>query len=237
MGKTYNIYIDETCHLEYDNSEVMCIGYAKILKNDYEQLKESFNKIKLKYKNPLEIKWNKLTSSRIKLYKEWIDNFFNCEVEFKCVLIKNKKNLDHIRYNREDKNSYYYKTLVQLLSTNALNEDEHRVYLDVKDTRGKTRLILLNEELQKKFNNKSPFVYFQHIHSHENDFLQLTDLLIGAICYKARTEFTKENSSAVKKEIINYLEQKSGYNLNDGTEPWETKFHIDDFQIKPFSKL
>jgi hypothetical protein len=36
--------------------------------------------------------------------------------------------------------------------------------------------------------------------------------------------------SPVKLEIIEYLESKSGYELNKGTEPWETKFNIFDFQ-------
>lgn len=234
MSTTYNIYIDESCHLEHDKSEVMCIGYTKINQEDYTALKNVIKAIKLQHKNPMEVKWNKLSMSRWSLYKELIDFFFRSNIEFRSVLIKNKKNLGPVRFNREDKNSYYYKTLKQLLNNKVSDDDDfYRVFLDVKDTRGKTRLVLLESELAERHKEKSPFIHFQHLHSNENEFLQLTDLFIGAICYKARNEYSQSNASLIKQKVVNYLEECSGYLLDDGTEPWETKFFIQDFQVKP----
>jgi hypothetical protein len=136
MKTIYNIYIDESCHLEHDTSEVMCIGYTKINSDDYDALKKLIKAIKLKHKAPTEIKWNSLSMSRWDLYKELIDFFFRSNIEFRSVLIKNKKNLGSIRFNRDDKNSYYYKTLKQLLN-NKVSDDEdlYHVFLDVKDTK------------------------------------------------------------------------------------------------------
>lgn len=236
MSTTYNIYIDESCHLENDKSEVMCIGYTKINRDDYEVLKNVVKAIKLKHNTPTEVKWNQLSMSRWELYKELIDFFFRSNIEFRSVLVKHKQNLGHIRYNREDQNSYYYKTLKILLNNKvSYGDDEYRVYLDIKDTRGSTRLLLLEKELNAFHNDNSPFKHFQHIHSDENEFLQLTDLFIGAICYKARKQNEKENASPIRKKVIDYIEECSGYLLDDGTEPWETKFFIHDFQIKPIS--
>lgn len=229
----FNIYIDESCHLEHDKSEVMCIGYTKINHEDYLDVKQAIKEIKLKHKSPTEIKWNKLSMSRWELYKDLIDYFFASSIEFRSVLIKNKKNLAPERYNREDKNSFYYQTLKQLINNKFFNDgDLYRVFLDVKDTRGKSRIKLLKEELAQKHKDNSPFIYFQHLHSNENEFLQLTDLFIGAICFKARKEYEKENASLIKQKVIDYLEVCSGYLLDDGTEPWETKFFIDDWVIK-----
>jgi hypothetical protein len=148
MKTIYNIYIDESCHLEHDTSEVMCIGYTKINSDDYDALKKLIKAIKLKHKAPTEIKWNSLSMSRWDLYKELIDFFFRSNIEFRSVLIKNKKNLGSIRFNRDDKNSYYYKTLKQLLN-NKVSDDEdlYHVFLDVKDTKGRSRLTLLENEL------------------------------------------------------------------------------------------
>ena len=53
---------------------------------------------------------------------------------------------------------------------------------------------------------------------------------MGAIAYKARNEQLKEDASPVKIAVINYIEAKFGYNISEGTEPWETKFNIFDFQ-------
>lgn len=234
MSTTYNIYIDESCHLEHDKSEVMCIGYTKINQEDYFNVKQAIKEIKLKHKSPTEVKWNQLSMSRWELYKELIDFFFASTIEFRSVLVKSKNNLGPERYNREDKNSFYYQTLIFLLNNKvSYGDDIYRVYLDVKDTRGKTRLALLEEEILEKHNGNSPFKYFQHLHSNENELLQLTDLFIGAICYKARPEYTSGKASKIKQRVVQYLEESSGYVLDDGTEPWETKFFIDDFQVKP----
>ena len=212
----------------------MCIGYTKIANEEYLNVKQSIKEIKLKHKSPTEIKWNKLSMSRWELYKELIDFFFASNIEFRSVLVKNKKNLGPERFNREDKNSFYYQTLIFLLNNKvSYGEDIYRVYLDVKDTRGKTRLELLQAELLEKHKDNSPFKYFQHLHSNENELLQLTDLFIGAICYKSRPEYKIENASKIKQMVVDYLEASSGYVLDDGTEPWETKFFIDDFQVKP----
>ena len=211
----------------------MCIGYTKINRNNYKAIKGAIKAIKLKHKSPTEIKWNKLSASRSLMYKELIDFFFDSDIEFRCVLVKNKSNLDHEKFNRGDHNAFYYKLIYLLLNnhyTNPLNA-KYRVILDIKDTRGSEKLSELELCLNKHFHGDSPFIYFQNIRSHENELLQLTDLFIGAITYKARKQHLQKNASQVKCDLIKHLETKSGYLLNDGTEPWEQKFNIFDFQI------
>lgn len=229
--RTCNIYIDESCHLQNDGCEVMCIGYTKLLKEHYEEIKANIKQIKLNHKSPTEIKWNKVSYSRINLYKDLIDFFFEAPIDFRCVLIKNKSILDHDQFNQGDQNNFYYKTVYLLLhkGANPPADHQYQVLLDIKDTRGRDRLKKIKEVFNNKYRGESPFIYFQHIHSHDNELLQLTDLFIGAITYKSRIDALKEHSK-VKLEIIEYLESKSGYQLNEGTEPWETKFNIFDFQ-------
>jgi hypothetical protein len=234
MSGTFNIYIDESCHLEHDNSNVMCIGYTVVDSEKYNVLKKSLKDLKLKHKTPTEIKWNKLSNSRWEFYKELIDLFFFNQIEFRAVLIKEKNNLESNEFSRMDQHSHYYKTLSLLLSNKILNDSHiYNVYLDVKDTRGKQRIKNLKIELNHNFPSKSPFNKFQHLHSSDNEFLQLTDLFIGAICYKARNLMNSPNASQIRLKIINYLEDFYGYVLDEGTEPWDTKFYIDDFRIKP----
>ncbi len=232
-NKTYNLYVDESCHLEHDGFSAMTIGYTKILNSNYAKVKHEIKQLKLKHKAPTELKWNKLSYSRINFYKELVDYFFASEISFRCVLIKNKHNLDNNKFNLGDHNAFYYKIIYLLLYNRYVNDEanDYNVILDIKDTRGKIRLNKLKEVLDNKFNNNSPFKYFQNIRSHENELLQLTDFFIGAIAYKARGLDKQENCSKVKKEIIEYIETKSGYILNLGTEPWIEKFNIFNFQI------
>jgi len=37
----YNLYIEEICHLENDKKPVMCIGYTKVLSENYLSIKEA----------------------------------------------------------------------------------------------------------------------------------------------------------------------------------------------------
>lgn len=233
MNKTFNIYIDESCHLEHDGFPIMCIGYTKIERELYPEIKMAIKSIKLKHKTNTELKWTKLSYSRIDYYKELIDFFFNSPISFRCILVKNKKFLDHERFNRGDHNAFYYKMIYLLLNNKYVNTsgENYRVILDIKDSRGKERLLELDKCLNNKNNGESPFEYFQHIRSHENEMLQLTDLFIGAITYKTRKNNLKQNASKIKCEIVDYIEKKSGYSLDDGTIPWEAKFNIFDFQI------
>lgn len=234
----YSIYIDESCHLENDKQPLMCIGYTKIASKNYTVYKEAIKSLKLKHKSPTEIKWNKLSYSRIKLYKDIIDFFFDNEIQFRAILVKNKNQLDHSKYNKDDPNSFYYTLVFLLLRNPWVNyiETPHKVILDIKDTRGKERLnkldTRLNIEYKDKYNRDSPFNFFQHIRSDENEFLQLTDFFIGAITYKSRKLHEQEDASKVKTAIVNYLEDKSGYTIDDGTPPFEEKFNIFDFQIQ-----
>jgi hypothetical protein len=233
MEKVYNLYIDESCHLEHDKTSVMCIGYVKIEKSNYSRIKDELKAIKLKYNSPTELKWNKLSHSRLPLYKALVDYFFQNPVFFRCVLVKNKSNLDHETFNRGDHNAFYYKMVYQLLHNPWVNRDFDlfHVFLDIKDTRGKERLQELDKYLQYKYRDVSPFTYLQHIRSHESELIQLTDLFIGAATYKARGEMKLESASKVKVELIEYIEKKAGYMLDEGTEPWAEKFNIFDFQI------
>jgi hypothetical protein len=232
----YNLYIDESCHLENDKKSVMCIGYTKVLTENYLAIKEEIKQLKLAHKTPTEIKWNTVSYSRMPFYKALIDYFFEKDIDFRCVLIKYKDKLEYQKFNNSSHDTFYYKMVFFLLKS-ATNPpaNEYKVYLDIKDTRGKEKLHTINQVLHNEYsktNIPSPFIYFQHIHSHENVLLQLTDLFIGAITFKSQGHHLKENANKAKVEIVNYLETKSGYFLDEGTEPWETKFNIFDHQPK-----
>ncbi len=229
----YNIYIDESCHLEHDGMPVMCIGYMKINTNDYLDLKEKIKTLQLKYKSPTELKWNKVSNSRLQLYKALVDFFFNSDINFRCILIKYKEKLDHKQFNQGDHDNFYYKLIYYLLKSDTNSQDDdYNVYLDIKDTRGKERLTKIEEVLQNSHKGSSPFKKFQHLHSSENLLIQLTDIFIGAVTFKARGLEKNENANKAKIELVNYIEMKSGYSLDEGTEPWEKKFNIFDHQPK-----
>lgn len=226
-------YIDESCHLEHDHFPVMCVGYIKVPKSKVEDLKAGIKAIKREYGILHEIKWNTVSNTRVEMYKKLVDFFFVSEMEFKCVLVKYKDRLSHQSFNNGEHDNFYYKMIYYLLVnpyTNPIGMNVHRVFLDIKDTKGRAKLDKIQEVFSNKFHGESPFLSFQHIRSHESQFIQLADFFIGAVTYKARNLQLLETGSPAKKELVEYIETRSGYNLNEATEPGETKFNIFDHQ-------
>lgn len=237
----FNVYIDESCHLENDKQPVMLIGCVKVEASEKIRLGKLFNAIQKNHKSPTELKWNTVSQSRLNLYMALIDAFFKeTGLSFRSVLIKNKKNLDHEAFNQGDHDQFYYKVVYQLLNTPWMmpsqsgngDSNTYRVFLDIKDTRGRERLAKLKDVFDNKHAGHSQFKSFQHLHSHDSFWIQLTDFLMGAVSYKARNQHLKPTASLVKNSIVDYLEKESGYTLDEGTPPWESKFNIFDFQIK-----
>ncbi len=227
----YDVFVDESCHLEHDRISVMCIGYTKVPKIAYEQLKTDLKRLKEQHKVNNEIKWSKFSKQRIGLYKDIVDYFFEKPIEFRCVLVKYKERLRHDDFNRGSHDNFYYKMVYFLLRPNPPGV-EYNVFLDIKDTRGKEKLRKIDEIFQNYHKGESPFVKFQHLRSHENIFFQITDLFIGAITYKCRLANGEVPENTSKLEFIEYLEKKSGYSLDEGTASWENKFNIFDHQPK-----
>lgn len=228
---TYNLFVDESCHLEHDKIPVMCIGYVKVPNLAYEEIKGILLKLKGKHKTYAELKWNKFSNSRLPLYKGLVDCFFENPIDFRCVLIKYKERLNHKDFNRGSHDNFYYKMAYYLLRPNPPGV-EYRVFLDIKDNRGKERLVKIEEVFKNYHKGESPFIHFQHLRSHENVLFQLTDLFIGAVTYRNRRILGTLDEHKGKDEFVSYLESKSGFVLHEGTPPWETKFNILDHQPK-----
>lgn len=229
MDKTqYNIYLDESCHLEFDGFPVMCVGYIKVNKQAYEAIRADLKHLKLKHHAPTELKWNKISASRLNFYKDLVDYFFNQEaICFRAILVKYKHDLKPNDFNQGSHDNFYYKLIEYLLRPNDTDSD-YRVFLDIKDTRGRERLKKIKDIFNNHHHGKSPFTSFQYLHSHDNVLIELADFFIGAITYKARGL----KLSKIKQDVIAYIEEKSGYHIDEGTEPWEKKFNIFDHQPK-----
>ncbi len=230
--KKFDLFIDESCHLQHDQCRVMSIGFIKVPQNDYHLMKDAILALKEKHGIPYEFKWNTCSNTKKGFYIELIDLFFSSSLAFRTVVVKYKDKLDHKQFNQGSHDNFYYKLIYFLLNNEWVTPacDMYRVFLDIKDTRGREKLEKIHDVFQNRHRGETPFVQFQHIRSHEAVFLQLADFFIGAVTYKSRGEHLKPDASPIKKTIIEYLEYKSGYHLDEGTEQWEEKFNIFDHQ-------
>lgn len=217
-----NIYCDESCHLEHDNQKAMVIGGISCPNSYRHIVYKDIQNIKLKHHLPyVEIKWTKVSESKLEFYKELIEYFFNNELlSFRAVVIPDKDQLNHSKFSQTH-DEFYYKTYYFLLRKMMRNKDKLNVYLDIKDTRSNQKIRKLKEILNNCIHNEN-LKNIQHVRSHENVILQLTDLFIGATSYKNRNLQT----SQPKLAIVDLVETLSNQKLDETSNYSENKFDV-----------
>lgn len=232
--KEYKIFCDESNHLAYkDNislgSKTMVLGAISAPSQELEHINRHIKYLKHKHKHNKELKWTKLHLKQMLFYDELLEFFFsNIHLRFQALLIPDKRELRHDIYNENNADLFYYKMYYQVLNNLLEIDTKVKIYLDYKDSRCGDRMSELQKVLHNRFKNSIDIQIFT-IQSDESGIVQLTDLLIGAIAYKARDDI--EHTSKMKNHIVNKLESLSGVALEMGTPPWENKFNIFKIQL------
>lgn len=226
MRQLYNIYCDESCHLENDKESVMVIGgiWCPFDKKDaiFNQIREIKEKHGLS--RNFEIKWNKISMGKIEFYMDVVNYFFdNGDLHFRVLFVPNKQELNHAQYNQTH-DEFYYKIYFDMLKTLFEPDCAYNIYLDIKDTQGQQKVEKLHQVLCNNHYdfNKEIIRKVQQIRSHEVELIALADLLIGAVSYINR----EKNSSEAKLMIIERIKERSGYSLISSTLYRESKFNV-----------
>lgn len=226
-----NIYCDESCHLEHDKANAMLMGAISCPATEKNRVNSEIRAIKEKHglSSWSEIKWTGVSPSKLDFYLELIDYFLSetC-LSFRAVVVKNKSNLDHTKYNQGSHDLWYYKTYYYLLDAMIGYSEEYRVFIDIKDSCGGPKTKKLQEVL---CNNKYDFKHevikdIQQIKSNESEILQLTDLIMGAIGFYHNGLYSKLDSSVAKKAIVEKLFVKYKSAIVDGTRRNASKMNI-----------
>ena len=221
----YNVYCDESCHLENDHQSVMLLGGVWCLKSDAKQLAQEIHKIKMKYCARGELKWTKVSKSKQAFYFALLDYFFKTtQLHFRCLVVHDKSKLDHDYFNQGSHDTFYYKMYYSMLKAVLSPQNKYHIYLDIKDNRSQNKVNLLKDVLCNNFYDftRQMIKKIQHIHSYESELMQLADLLIGAVSYRNR----HLSESQAKLSIINYIEREISHSLLSSTPLCEEKFNL-----------
>ncbi len=237
MRPTLNIYCDESCHLQHDQQDIMVIGavYCPIEKKEdifqrLFDLKKKHNLIPKHKKSPkdnrkyFELKWNKVSKTKLDYYKDVINYFFDDDdLLFRVIVVSKKNEIDYESFNHTH-DTFYYKMYFGMLKAILNPEKSHHIYIDIKDTKSSEKVHKLEEVLRNdKYDySKETIKKVQQVRSHEVEILQLTDLLIGAIGYINRGLDT----SKAKTELVDLIKKRSKYSLLKSTLLKERKFNI-----------
>jgi hypothetical protein len=235
MSEKINIYCDESCHLEHDRQPVMLFGAIWCPESHVKHNIHAIKALKEEYRARGEIKWTKVSFSRCSFFLKVVDLFFSTsDLNFRCLVINNKKGLDHSYYNKGDHDSFYYKMYFYILRNIISIENRYNIYLDIKDTRSQLKINKLRDVLCNNIGDfdRKVILNIQHIRSKESELLQLADLLMGAVSYVNRNLSSSESKGSVAKRI----RQRSGLDLQDSTPPWEDKFNLFFFSPREIPK-
>lgn len=222
----FNIYCDESCHLENDNQLAMVLGSLSCPKELVRQSAIEIKKIKSKHNlSPFyEAKWVKISPSKEDFYLELINYFFDKEyLSFKALIIPDKSKIEHKRFD-QNHDDWYYKMYYHLLKEMINKQNFYNIFIDIKDTRSIMKLRKLHEILCSSLEDDSKKIIknLMQVRSHEIELMQLADLFIGATSYTHRAL----NTSQTKINIINEIEQKSGHSLKEKSNISESKLNL-----------
>ena len=221
MSKTFNLYCDESTHLIHDGHPYMLLSYISIAYPQIRLAKEEIKAIKRKFNYTEELKWTNVHSATYKVYAELVDWFFMNDLEFRAVVV-DKSQIDEKRADYSF-NDFYFRMYFQLLHTKVDFQNRYNVFLDIKDTCSGEKL----EKMKKIMSYNSSIGTLQFIPSRESVFIQLADVLMGAINYNLRIQKGDVKGNVIAKlKLIEKIKRHSNISLNTTTPLSRNKFNL-----------
>ena len=221
MSKTFNLYCDESTHLIHDGHPYMLLSNISIAYPQIRLAKEEIKAIKRKFNYTEELKWTNVHSATYKVYAELVDWFFMNDLEFRAVVV-DKSQIDEKRADYSF-NDFYFRMYFQLLHTKVDFQNRYNVFLDIKDTCSGEKL----EKKKKIMSYNSSIGTLQFIPSRESVFIQLADVLMGAINYNLRIQKGDVKGNVIAKlKLIEKIKRHSNISLNTTAPLSRNKFNL-----------
>ncbi len=226
MAQVFNIYCDESCHLENDGIGVMALGAVYCPMENAREIASQIRQLKNQHNLPsgFEIKWVKVSPAKISFYTDLINYFFDeVNLSFRGLVIPDKSKLQHgIHHQTHD--DWYYKMYFTLLKVILEPHCKYRIYLDIKDTHGQDKRDKLHDVICNSLYDFDRHLVerIQSVRSHEVEQIQITDLLTAALVYANRGL----NTSSAKTTLVDLIKKRCGYSLAQSTLLRERKFNI-----------
>lgn len=209
MNRTFNIYCDESCHIEHDHKDYMFLGSISCAYPQIRRHTKRINELKRSHNFYAEIKWSNVSKSKLNFYLELIDYFFDTDLRFRAIGIK-KASIDpgSHGFSYDD---FYYRMYYQLLNYKIDTLDHYNVYIDIKDSLSAQKVKKLKEILNVRY---GVFRNVQNVCSHESVLMQLADFIMGAISYNVND---KDHKNSAKVAILERIKRHLNTDLLDVT--------------------
>ena len=226
MPDSYNVYLDESCHLENDSINVMMLGSVWCPKEKVRDIGIRIRDIQKQHglSESFEIKWTKVSPAKQLFYRTLLDYFMDDDdLRFRGVVIPDKSKLDHKGFGQTH-DDWYYKMCFTLLEPIIVPTKRYSIYLDIKDTRSEFKRQELEKVLRTtKYDGTGLTIrHVQQIRSHESELIQLADFIMGIVTYANRGL----DSSPAKTALVQRLKERTGFSLTRSTWLREPKLNL-----------
>lgn len=219
----YNIYADEASISE---ARYMLIGGIWSGWEIEPFVRSELQAVRDQYRLQAEMKWTKVSSTMLPAYCAFVDTFFEHEqLSFRCIVIDTHI-LDYRRFHRGDKELGFYKFYFQLISRNLTASDLYWLNTDERRNRRASRLSTLKITVNRWWQKRAgvePLRAVEPRRSHDDDLIQLTDVLLGAVSYA----WNERVGSEAKLSLVKHIASRMGWpTLQWSTARFERKMNI-----------
>lgn len=219
----FNIYCDEA---STESGQYMLIGGIWIPQSALVDVKNKFVAYRDAHGLRREMKWTKVSNKMVSTYQGFVDLFFDTpQLSFKCIVL-DKHIIDYNSFHQGDKELGFYKFYYLFISRKLSPHCLYWLYTDERNNRRANRLTTLKDVVNNwsiREYGAQPLQHIEPCRSHNEDFIQLADIIMGALAYRWNGLDTSEPKLALAKHIADRL----GWNdLNHCTSRTENKFNV-----------
>jgi hypothetical protein len=234
-----HIYCDES---RQTADRYMVLGGLITLRENEAGFQQAMNLFRQSRNMQAELKWTKVSDQKVKEYFALMDLYFSLShsFPFKAIVVDTQE-IDNRRFNKNDPELGFYKLMYQFLLNGfgayLTPADQCLIFLDQRTTskyKLSTLCAILNNGLKKKYGLADrPVRNIQPLDSKKSDFIQVADILMGAIGYEMNSAHTRTNAKQAKIALAEAIAQKAGLlNLQQPTPRNSRHFSIWHFHFK-----
>jgi len=222
----FEVYCDEALPdlftSQKPRAEYLMIGGLWIPSNIRHEVKTKIKDLREKHQAWGEIKWTKVSPSKLEFYEDLVDLFtsYGKNMRFRCIAVSHKK--VNMALHQGDGELGFYKFYYQLLHHWIYDFNEYSVFCDAKTNRDNKRLHDLGRCLANS-NLSSTMKQVQALPSRQVVLIQLSDFLLGMA--SSRMNGTLGTNTA-KATVVKRLETHLNIASLQATPRSEEKFNI-----------
>lgn len=207
----FDVYGDESCT---SGNRFLCLGALAIQRATVPTILENLKRVRDRHNTFGEVKWSKVSRSKLDFYREYVDVFFaaSCQddVHFRALYV-DTSTFNHHGFNSGNAEIGFNKLIYQLLLHKFGREYGRthgiEVFLDDRATKHDPEDLrpMLNNHLAKYGIRSSPFRRIRFRDSKNCDLIQLNDVLLGVVGFKKNLHDKKTDCSEHKKALADHI--------------------------------